>query len=234
MKTITKSFEEMLERNHSISYPAAYTMWHTDYLKFLTREQIENYNRWYDPSWTVPPHVQEIIDIYMKIFKCCKVVVSDDRNNVAPHTHATKDGNFSMAFTMCIPMKLNDKQKFTFEYCIPDKQQSITKECYEFDRLFFNSSMYRHSVVESRGQWYFIIYDYGLLSNTPDLTVDIRSMKNINDLLSDIRSLDNNALYVRQTIPEFNRLLEFGMKLKQHKTYINHDWTPYKNIGQIS
>jgi hypothetical protein len=148
----------------------------------------------------------------MDTFGCCKVSIADKQNNIDFHRHRVTTGNFSVAFTMCLPMELGKNHKFIFQYeNVNIKRNRIqTIECGEYDRLFFNSTAITHGVTKSTGKWYFITFDYGYIGNNYDTHLDIRKRKidNMEDLASNIAVIDNNPSYVKQMMPEFNKLLE--------------------------
>jgi hypothetical protein len=212
-KTPEQSFAEMMNRDKmSNLHVGAYTFWRdSNYSKIEYYDKFKTFGRWWDPSWTVPSHVQEVIDLYSKYFVSHKIIPSDTGNGVQIHLNPSSEPEDpknwrlwrSWTYTTCIPYSLEDYQEWEpFEMIYypwvdlrtVDKHPfKISRKNYEsikikaFDRISFPSSAIAHKVLPSNNKCFWIFNDLRCdPDDMPHKHIDIKNITTIEELRSDI------------------------------------------------
>jgi len=213
IKTPERSFAEMIDRNNrSNLHTGAYTFWRdSNYSKIEYYDEFKNFGRWWDPSWTVPPHVQEVIDLYSQYFVSHKIIPSDNGEGVQIHLNPSSEPEDpqnwrlwrSWTYTMCIPYSLDDYQNWEpFEmiyYPWIDLRTTdihpfkISRKKYEtmlikpFDRISFPSSAIAHKVLPSNNRCFWIFNDLKCdPDNMPHKHIDVKQITSMQELREDI------------------------------------------------
>ena len=156
-KSPEQSFEEMMARNRiSKVQQAAYSFWRdSNYAYHEYYDKFKKFSRWFDPSWSLPPHVQAISDLYSKYFISHKIIPTDYGQGVSLHVNPSgvpesqqTVENFldtwrywkSWSYTACIPFSLADLDKWDpipiryTEYC--NLNELLTSPCSLDDSKF--------------------------------------------------------------------------------------------------
>lgn len=209
-KTVEESYAEILQRNQGIKYSSAFSVWNESAKDYFSDDDINEYHRWYDDSWTLPNHIQSVLDLYKQMFNCCKIVFGDDEHGISMHNHTSPNGTYSYAFTMCIPYELNSGNYFVLSTKDNDYFEKKSIVCKEYTRLFFNSSRLLHGVPEMKGRWAFIMYDFGNLNNRKlrNDDVDIKIITDSREIFNEINLFQSDKRLFPQLLPEVERLIQ--------------------------
>jgi hypothetical protein len=252
-KTPEESFAEMMLRDkESNLHTGAYTFWRdSNYAKTEYYDKFKKFGRWWDPSWTVPDHVQPFIDLYAKYFVSHKVIPSDNDEGVQIHLNPSSEPEdpknwrlwSSWTYTICVPYSLEDYQNWEpfkmiyypwvdlrttethpFKF---SRREYKTIEIKPFDRISFPSSGIAHKVLPSKNRCFWIFND---LRCDPDNLlhkhIDVKQITNVDDLRKDIVSLltktdKSNKPYVQQ---QFMSDLEYFYSFGRLPARL--DWIP--------
>lgn len=212
-KTPEQSFEEMIKRN-SISPlgMVAYTFWRNDYYtKIDMYKKFRKFARWYDPSWTLPKHVQDIVDLYSQYSISHKIIACDVGEGVDLHMNPSDSLDprdwrqwKTWSYSTVVPFDVNaswDPVKFVYEDYVDittvkdfpldivdiDKMKVI--ECQPYTRLSFASSGITHAVLPSNNKLFWIFFDMRIEDEPPFTNVDASVVKDLNDKRLDFINL---------------------------------------------
>lgn len=236
-KTPEQSFSEMMARCELHIGQSAYTIWDN---KFLSNtddiEKFKRFNRWYDPSWTLPKHVQDVVDAFIDVLgTSVKICPVDANQRVGRHRHPSRGHENSddpttwksWAYTICLPFDLNDYDVTTMRYSdyidykagdqiIWEESKLINSTNIEpYTRLLFSSSHYIHGAEPCNSKWFYIIHD--LIH--PDIPFRGIETKIVTDISKDLESVINRGF-----IPQFMSELDFLTRPEQKVTEL--DWVP--------
>lgn len=212
-KTPEQSFEEMINRNHNSELGmVAYTVWRNEwYTKVDMYKKFRKFARWYDPSWTLPKHVQDIVDLYSQYSISHKIIACDVGEGVKVHLNpsVSKDPRDwrkwkTWSYSTVIPFDLNaqwDPVKFVYdEYLdlenVSDYPMDTTQiekmkviECEPFTRISFPSSSITHGVLPSNNKLYWVFFDLWIEDESPFKHVDAKVITDLEEKRKDFVSL---------------------------------------------
>jgi hypothetical protein len=253
LKDPTQSFEEMMERNRmSKLHQAAYSFWRdSNYAYNEYYDRFKRFSRWFDPSWSLPPHVQAISDLYSKYFISHKIIPTDYGQGVQMHLNPSNvpenPQNWkrwrSWSYTACIPFSLEDLDKwdpipirYTEYYNLPeldynpcsyDGSKFKTMYCRPFERMSFASSHIAHEVLPANNRCFWILHDLtfedGVLPHT-NIKSDV--VENLADMQKDI--LEIIGAKKEDGTPYFKRqfMSDLDYFLSFNKPVNDFDWMP--------
>lgn len=117
-KTPEESLKEMFRRDKTsaFTHTSAYTIWRDEfYERKHEYENFRKFNRWFDPSWTLPEHVDKINKLFLKHFPSHKIVITDRNEGVPVHLNASRSNRAwdwkkwqTWSYTIGVPFNLND------------------------------------------------------------------------------------------------------------------------------
>ena len=256
LKDPEQSFREMLERSEKSGLPqAAYSFWRDDYYAMTEHhETFKKFNRWFDPSWTLPAHVQSIVDLYEKNFISHKIIVCDAGEGCRMHFNPSQVGEGediadwrlwkSWSHTTMVPFHLSmdetikvaydkfyDKNKLTpiqHPGVNPDMSSWRVFDCVPYTRFSFASSHIPHVVLTSDTRCFWILHDMAFDDiNIPHQHIDAKVIDNIEKMDSDMYQIKNMKDSKRQRYFKDQLLSDMWWYLGCFDSCPHdHDWMP--------
>ena len=250
-KTPEQSFEEMMLRNErSQLQQAAFTFWReSNYDKKDEYDKFKRFSRWFDPSWTLPDHVQPIVDLFEKNFASHKIIVTDKGQGVEMHLNPSRSDIardwkkwHTWSYTMCVPFDLNaeyDPVVMLYGNYIDDVDSikgnpcaniDVSKYkvmlCKPFDRISFPSSKYAHGVCSSSNRMFWILNDMSYSDQEPHKNIDVKTITSTTELDEDMKRVinytkPNGEKYLTH---QFMSDLDFFLSFNKEPTEL--DWIP--------
>lgn len=242
-KSTEQTFQEIVARNEKSSlHQAAFTVWRdSNYQKKDQYDQFKKFCRWWDPSWTVPDHVQPILDLYQKKFQSHKIIVTDRGQGVKMHMNPSNTSDImnwrewnTWSYTMCVPWDLNEDFDPVVIIIGPDINlypeyskhviMDISKFraiiCQPFTRLSFASSRFSHGVCSSNNRLLWILSDMQYVKEPPHIEPDIKVIDTVEKLEHDLDHVINLKNLQHQFMSDLSYFNSFGKEPNEL------DWVP--------
>jgi hypothetical protein len=213
-KTPEESFAEMKERDRiSNVHSGAYTFWRdSNYSKINLYDKFKKFDRWFNPEWTLPPHVQAISDLYSSYFTSHKIIPTDSGEGVQIHLNPSNEPNdpknwrlwCSWSYTICVPFSNDydntdwDPIEMIYHPWVDLRTTEInpikisrnkynTVKIKPYERISFPSSGIAHKVLPSNNKCYWIFSDLRYDPDSmPHKDVNIKKISTLNDLREDM------------------------------------------------
>lgn len=246
------SFNEMMARNErSQLHQSAFTFWkESNYDRKDHYDRFKKFCRWFDPSWTLPDHVQPIADLFSKNFSSHKVIVTNRGEGVRMHFNPSRvqSNNYvnwkewqTWSYSICIPFDVNDFEPTIMVYgdyisnpeelrynpiVDIDVSKLKTITCEPFSRVSFPSSRYPHGVCSSDNRIFWILNDMQYLGEPPHVEIDNRIITDLSELDKDMNRVinmkkPNGENYLKQ---QFMADLDYFLSFNKPPTEL--DWMP--------
>jgi hypothetical protein len=116
-KTPEQSLYEIFRRNDTSTFhTSAYTIWRDEFYERRDEyEKFRKFTRWFDPSWTLPSHVEKINSLFIKYFPSHKIVITNKNEGVPVHLNASRSLRawdwkkwHTWSYTIGVPFNLNE------------------------------------------------------------------------------------------------------------------------------
>lgn len=243
-KTPEQTWQAIVERNtKSRVHQAAFTFWRDSYYnRTEDLAEFRNFCRWWDPSWSVPDHVQPILDLYEKYFHSHKVIVTNYQQGVKLHLNPSRTPQVrnwkqwnTWSYTMCVPWDLSAKFDPVVIVYGPDNidkdhtynfNQDIEIEnyktiiCQPFTRISFASSRFPHGVCASNNRLLWILTDMVYEDLPPHIEPDIKTVILPQEIEKDIIEIIGHRELKHQFMSDLTYFNSFG------KRPTEYDWMP--------
>jgi len=252
-KSIIQSFEEIMIRNKKSNLPqGAYTFWRDEYYDFVDyHEKFKMFSRWFDPSWSLPPHVEEIHHLFLKYFPSHKIVITDVNQGVRAHINPSRSKRpwdwkkwQTWSYTIGVPFDLNEYNNDVYviygNFLRDDEITNIHDNpvlnykieemkilpCLPYTRLSFPSSKILHGVCASSTRFVWMFNDMEFISNPLHEQIDSKVIPNIYDIESDMKFITSSILDNSQSNIKHQFMSDLDFFLHYKKQPLDIDWVP--------